>query len=342
MAAKLPQRTLGRNGPQIPALGFGLMGLSSFYGVPTPDAERFALLDQAHELGCVHWDSAALYGDSEELLGKWFQRTGKRGDIFLATKFGNHVTPDGGREIRNDSEYIHMAVVKSLERLKTDYIDLLHRFSGKTPVEEIVATMKEYVTSGKVKYLGLSECTASTLRRACKIHPIHAYQIEYSPFSLDIEKPETALLSTCRELGIATVAYSPLGRGMLTGQYTSIDDFDANDFRRSIPRFAAENFGKNLQLVEVLKGIAGKKGCTPGQLSLAWLMYQGPDIFPIPGTKKVKYLEENIGAMGVSLTVEEERAIRKAVEGAEVWGTRVAETLMGGLVMDTPELVGGE
>ncbi|KAL8979362.1 MAG: hypothetical protein Q9205_005290, partial [Flavoplaca limonia] len=242
MAAKLPQRTLGRNGPQIPALGFGLMGLSSFYGVPTPDAERFALLDRAHELGCVHWDSAALYGDSEELLGKWFQRTGKRGDIFLATKFGNHVTPDGGREIRNDSD---------------------HRFSGKTPVEDIVATMKEYVTSGKVKYLGLSECTASTLRRACKIHPIHAYQIEYSPFSLDIEKPETALLSTCRELGIATVAYSPLGRGMLTGQYTSIDDFDANDFRRSIPRFSAENFGKNLQLVEVLKGIAGKKGCTP-------------------------------------------------------------------------------
>ncbi|KAL8960573.1 MAG: hypothetical protein Q9193_002749 [Seirophora villosa] len=340
MASKHPTRTLGRDGPQIPALGFGLMGLSSFYGVPTPDSDRFALLDRAHELGCVHWDSAALYGDSEELLGNWFERTGKRTDIFLATKFGNHVSPDGGREVRNDSEYIRMAVAKSLERLKTDYIDLLycHRFSGKTPVEEIVATMREYVTSGKVRYLGLSECTASTLRRACKIHPIHAYQIEYSPFSLDIEKRETALLETCRELGIATVAYSPLGRGMLTGQYTSIDDFDVNDFRRSIPRFSKDNFGRNLQLVEVLRGIADKKGCTTGQLTLAWLMCQGADIFPIPGTKKIKYLEENMGALEIRLTEAEERVIREAVEGAEVWGTRVAETLMRGLVMDTPEL----
>ncbi|KAI4267510.1 MAG: hypothetical protein LQ337_008313 [Flavoplaca oasis] len=226
--------------------------------------------NRANELGCVHWDSAALYGDSEELLGKWFQRTGKRGDIFLATKFGNHVTPDGGREIRNDSEYIHMAVAKSFERLKTNYIDLLYWHvvtrlfqSSRHQLAKIVATMKEYVTSGKVKYLGLSECTASTLRRACKVHPVHACQIEYSPFSLDIEKAETALLSTCRELGIATVAYSPLVRGMLTGQYTSINDFDVNDFRRSIPRFSAEDFGKNLQLVEVLKGIAGRKGCTP-------------------------------------------------------------------------------
>ncbi|KAI4098390.1 MAG: hypothetical protein LQ339_006445 [Xanthoria mediterranea] len=345
MATRLPTRTLGCNGPQVPALGFGLMGLSSFYGVPTPDSERFALLDRAHELGCTHWDSAALYGDSEELLGKWFQRTGKRKDIFLATKFGNHVTPDGGREIRNDSEYIHMAVAKSLERLQTDYIDLLycHRFSGKTPVEEIVSTMKEYIahSAGKVKYLGLSECTASTLRRACKIHPIHAYQIEYSPFSLDIEKEETALLATCRELGIATVAYSPLGRGMLTGQYTSIEDFDANDFRRSIPRFSQENFGRNLQLVEVLKGIAERKGCTSGQLTLAWLMCQGPDILPIPGTKKIKYLEENVGALKVHLTEDEEKVVREAVKGAEVWGTRVAATLMGGLVMDTPEIGAG-
>ncbi|KAI4113109.1 MAG: hypothetical protein LQ345_005844 [Seirophora villosa] len=319
MASKHPTRTLGRDGPQVPALGFGLMGLSSFYGVPTPDSERFALLDRAHELGCVHWDSAALYGDSEELLGNWFERTGKRTDIFLATKFGNHVSPDGGREVRNDSEYIRMAVAKSLERLKTDYIDLLY-------------------CSGKVRYLGLSECTASTLRRACKIHPIHAYQIEYSPFSLDIEKRETALLETCRELGIATVAYSPLGRGMLTGQYTSIDDFDVNDFRRSIPRFSKDNFGRNLQLVEVLRGIADKKRCTTGQLTLAWLMCQGADIFPIPGTKRIKYLEENMGALEIRLTEAEERVIREAVEGAEVWGTRVAETLMRGLVMDTPEL----
>ena len=193
-------------------------------------------------------------------------------------------------------------------------------------------------SSGVVKYLGLSECGTDTLRRASKIHPIAAYQIEYSPFSLDIEKPETSLLQTCRELGIATVAYSPLGRGMLTGQYKSIDDFDANDFRRSIPRFSKENFPKNIELVHLLKAIADKKNCTSGQLSLAWLMNQGDDIFPIPGTKKLHYLEENMGALDVELTPEEDRQIRQAVEGAEVYGTRVAETLMGGLVMDTPPL----
>lgn len=193
-------------------------------------------------------------------------------------------------------------------------------------------------SKGTVKYLGLSECGTDTLRRACKIHPIHAYQIEYSPFSLDIEKSETDLLRICRELGIATVAYSPLGRGMLTGQYKSLDDFDANDFRRSIPRFSRENFPKNLQLVQTLKEISDAKGCTSGQLSLAWLMNQGDDIFPIPGTKKIKYLEENMGALEVELTQEEDGKIREAVEGAEVYGTRVAETLMGGLVMDTPPL----
>ncbi|KAI4255384.1 MAG: hypothetical protein LQ352_002586 [Teloschistes flavicans] len=215
-----------------------------------------------------------------------------------------------------------------------------HRFSGKTPVEEIVSVMREYVLSGKVKYLGLSECTASTLIRASAIHPISAYQIEYSPFSLDIEKESTNLLSTCRSLGIATVAYSPLGRGMLTGRYKSLDDFDAEDFRRSIPRFSDANFSKNLELVDTLKKVAENKGCTSGQLSLAWLMKQGGDIFPIPGTKKAGYLEENMGSLGVELTEKEDREIRKAVEGAEVWGTRVAETLMGGLVMDTPPLNG--
>ncbi|KAL9611870.1 MAG: hypothetical protein Q9167_003524 [Letrouitia subvulpina] len=380
MPMKMRTHALGKKGPQVPALGLGLMGLSckilhtlsmlgleqkltnyqAFYGVPTPDEERFHFLDRAYELGCVHWDSAALYGDSEELLGRWFQKTGKREEIFLATKFGNHVTSDGGREIRNDREYIHAAVAKSLSTLQTEYIDLLywhvmsslksahkncftdallsHRFSGKTPVEEIVATMKEYVDCGKVKYLGLSECGQDTLRRACKIHQIQAYQIEYSPFSMDIEKPETGLLDTCRELEIATIAYSPLGRGMLTGQYQSINDFDNDDFRRSIPRFSKENFPKNLQLVHSLKTIADKKGCTSGQLSLAWLINQGNDIFPIPGTKQIKYLEENMGALNVKLTGEEDREIRQAIERAEVYGTRVAETLMGGLVMDTPSV----
>ncbi|OTB03017.1 hypothetical protein M426DRAFT_322243 [Hypoxylon sp. CI-4A] len=340
MSSNVQTRQLGRNGPQIPALGLGLMGLSSFYGTPPPDEERLKFLDRAHELGCTHWDSAALYGDSEVILGKWFQRTGKRKDIFLTTKFGNHVTPDGGREINNEPDYIRQSVAESLRRLQTDYIDLLycHRFSGKTPVEDIVKTMAEFIESGQVRYIGLSECGVDTLQRASKVHQISAYQIEYSPFSMDIEQPEVGLLKTCRELGIATVAYSPLGRGMLTGQYKSIDDFDENDFRRSIPRFSKENFDKNIQLVNTLKSIADKKNCTSGQLTLAWMMSQGDDIFPIPGTKKIKYLEENWGANDVTLTPEEVSEIRKAIELAEVHGTRVAGHLMGALLMDTPPL----
>ena len=196
-----------------------------------------------------------------------------------------------------------------------------------------------FQSSGKAKYLGVSECGVDTLRRAVKIHPIQAYQIEYSPFSTDIENPEVGLLATCRELGIATVAYSPLGRGILTGQYRSVDDFPEDDFRRTIPRFSTqENFDKNLVLVDVLQKIADKKNCTSGQLTLAWMMKQGLDIFPIPGTKKIKYLEENLGAYDVSLTEEENMEVRRAIDNAEVTGTRVAEHLMGALIMDTPPL----
>ncbi|KAK3300369.1 putative aldo-keto reductase [Chaetomium fimeti] len=331
-------RRLGRDGPYIPALGLGLMGLSSFYGSPPPDEERLAFLDRAYELGCTHWDSAALYGDSEELLGKWFARTGKRDEIFLATKFGNKVSSDGGRAIRNDPEYIRQSVTESLERLQTDHIDLLycHRFSGETPVEEIVATMKEFIDAGKVRYLGFSECGVDTLERGSAVHPIAAYQIEYSPFSMDIEDPSVGLLACCRRLGIATVAYSPLGRGMLTGQYKSPDDFEPGDFRRTIPRFSAANFDRNLQLVRTLEGLAERKGCSSGQLTLAWMMRQGEDIFPIPGTKKVRYLEENLGAYAVELSDEEDALVREAIARTEIVGTRVAEHLMGALVKDTP------
>ncbi|GAB1321072.1 hypothetical protein MFIFM68171_11282 [Madurella fahalii] len=338
-STSIPIRQLGRNGPTIPIQGLGLMGLSTFYGALPPDEERLRLLDRAHELGCVHWDSAALYGDSEELLGRWFERTGKRNDIFLATKFGNYVRPDGGREFRNDPEYIRMAVKESLRRLKTDYIDLLycHRISGKTPIEDVVETMKEFVLSGQVRYLGISECGADTLRRASKVFPIHAYQIEYSPFSMDIEQPGIDLAKTCRELGIAIVAYSPLGRGMLTGQYKSPDDFVEGDFRRAVPRFSAENFPRNMQLVDKIKAIADRKGCTPGQLTLAWMMKQEM-VFPIPGTKRIKYLEENFAANDVYLTLtdEEEKEIREAIEKAEVHGTRYPVVMMGALVKDTP------
>ncbi|KAH6627352.1 NADP-dependent oxidoreductase domain-containing protein [Chaetomium tenue] len=347
----IPTRQLGRDGPTIPILGLGLMGLSSFYGTPPPDEERFKLLDRAHELGCVHWDSAALYGDSEDLLGKWFERTGKRKDIFLATKFGNYVRPDGGREFRNDPEFIRGAVKEALRRLKTDYIDLLycHRISGKTPIEDVIETLKEFVDSGQVRSIGLSECGADTLRRAARILPIRAYQIEYSPFSMDIEQPgpplpgssnndpSLSLLQTCRDLGIAVVAYCPLGRGMLTGRYTSRDDFAEGDFRRAVPRFSAENFPRNMELVREMERVAARKGCSSGQLTLAWLMRQ-EGVFPIPGTKRVGFLEENWGANGVFEGLEggEKREIREAVERAEVWGTRYPEAMMGGLVKDTP------
>ena len=187
--------------------------------------------------------------------------------------------------------------------------------------------------------MGVSECGTDTLRRAVKIHPIQAYQIEYSPFSIDIENPEVGILATCRELGIATVAYSPLGRGIMTGQYKSVDDFDEDDFRRTIPRFATKkNFDKNLELVNLFKEIADKKGCSTGQLTLAWMMNQGLDIFAIPGTKKIKYLEENLGAYNVSLTEDEDKELRSAVDHAEVAGTRVASHLMSALLMDTPPL----
>ncbi|RYP69279.1 hypothetical protein DL769_005300 [Monosporascus sp. CRB-8-3] len=305
-----------------------------WYGAAPPDEERLAFLDRAHQLGAVHWDSAKLYGDNEELLGKWFQRTGKRKD------FGINVHDDGRWETRNDPAYIRHAVADSLRKLQTDYIDLLycHRISGKTPVEEMVAAMKEFVDAGKVRYLGLSECGVDTLRRAVKVHPIHAYQIEYSPFDRHIEKPEVGLLQTCRELGIATVAYSPLGRGMLTGQYTCANDFEQADIRRFLPRFSDENFPKNIKLVNTLKEIAASKKCTPGQLTLAWIMSQGDDIFPIPGTKKIRYLEENLGALALQLTDEENQRVRGAIDGAEVHGTRVLEPQLGALVRDTPPL----
>ncbi|KAI9880984.1 MAG: hypothetical protein M1830_009478 [Pleopsidium flavum] len=340
MPPQLPTRQLGKNGPQVTALGFGGMGLSAFYGKPTPDEERFGVLDRAYELGELHWDSADVYGDNEDLIGKWFKRTGKRNEIFLATKFGNVFTPDGNRTIKSDPEYVKEACAKSLKRLGIETIDLYycHRLDGKTPIEKTVQAMAELKKEGKIKYLGLSECSSTSLRRAHAIHPISAVQIEYSPFSLDIEDPQINLLSTCRELGVAVVAYSPLGRGFVTGQYKSRDDFEEDDFRRLSPRFSEENFPKNLKLVDEIAALAKSKGCTPGQLTLAWLLKQGNDIIPIPGTKKVKYLEENLAALKVDLSKDEVAEIRKAVENAEVHGGRYPEAMAGALFADTPPL----
>ncbi|KAI9734710.1 MAG: hypothetical protein M1818_006697 [Claussenomyces sp. TS43310] len=337
---QLPTRKLGKNGPQIVALGFGTMGLSAFYGKTASDEERFKVLDKAYELGATNWDSADIYGDSEDLLGKWFKRTGKRDEIFLATKFANKSNPAGQRAVDSSPEYCIEACKKSLQRLGVDSIDLYycHRLDLKTPIEKTVEAMAQLKKEGKIKYLGLSEVSSESLRRACKVHHIDAVQIEYSPFSMDIEDPKIALLKTCRELGVAVVAYSPLGRGFLTGQYKSRDDFEDGDFRKVSPRFSEENFPLNLKIVDRVVELAKKKGCTPGQLTLAWLLAQGDDIIPIPGTKKIKYLEENMAALDVKLTDEENRDIRAVIEKAEVQGDRYAENGMGMLLADTPPL----
>ena len=227
---------------------------------------------------------------------------------------------------------------KSLKRLGVSTIDLYycHRLSGKVPIEDMVKAMAELVKEGKVKYLGLSECSSESLRRAHKVHPISAVQIEYSPFTMDIEDPQIKLMETCKELGVAIVAYSPLGRGFVTGQYKSPDDFEDGDFRKMSPRFSKDNFPKNLKLVDQLAAIAKKKGCTTGQMTLAWLLAQDPLVIPIPGTKKIKYLEENLGALDVKLTSDENTEIRKAIEAAEVHGSRYPEAMMGILFGDTP------
>lgn len=340
MSSQVQLRQLGKNGPRVPALGFGAMGISVGYGAAEGDEDRFKVLDRAYELGQTFWDSADVYGDSEELIGKWFKRTGKRDEITLATKFGAVLQQDYSLAINSDPEYAKEACAKSLKRLGVDTIDLYycHRVDGKTPVEKTVQAMAELKKEGKIRYLGLSEVSSATLRRAHKIHPIAAVQVEYSPFTTDIEDPHIALLQTCRELGVAVVAYSPLGRGFLTGQVKSRDGFEPGDARLGFPRFSEENFPKNLELVDTVGGLAKKKGCTPGQLSLAWLLAQGGDIIPIPGTKKIKYLEENWGALEVVLTEQEEKDIRAAVDRADVHGDRYPELATAQLLADTPEL----
>jgi aryl-alcohol dehydrogenase-like predicted oxidoreductase len=317
------------------------MGLSAFYGDIKPDNERFAVLDKAYELGDHFWDTADAYNDNEDLIGKWFKANpGKREKIFLATKFALRPKADGSPDIDSTPEWAKEACAKSLERLGVQSIDLYycHRLDLKTPIEKTVQAMAELKNEGKIKYLGLSEVSSESLRRAHKVHPITAVQVEYSPYALEIESEQFQLLKTARELGVAIVAYSPLGRGMVTGTIRSPDDFDEGDFRKFAPRFSAENFPKNLELTDRLGEIAKKKGCTSSQLVLAWELAQGEDIFPIPGTTRVARLEENIGSMEVKLTEEENKAIRKYCEEADVAGERYPAAFSTWLFSDTPPL----
>ena len=269
---------------------------------------------------------------------RWFKRSGKRSEIFLASKFANIRRPDGTSAVNNDPEYIKQACTKSHKRLGLeagDAIDLYycHRIDPDQPIEITVQTMADLKKDGKIKHLGLSECSAETLRRACKVHHISAVQVEYSPFSMDIE--QIGLLDTCRELGVAVVAYSPLSRGFLTGTIKSYDDFEPDDRRRMMPRFSKENFPNNMVLVDKITELAKKKNATAGQLTIAWLMAQGDDIIPIPGTSKYKNFDENMGALKIKLSSEENAEIRKAVDGAEVTGGRYPSAMVKNLLVDT-------
>jgi aryl-alcohol dehydrogenase-like predicted oxidoreductase len=296
---------LGSQGLKASQLGLGCMGMSDFYG-SFDDTESIKVIHRAIDLGVNFLDTADMYGPhtNEILVGKALKE--KRNQVVLATKFGILRDPANPslRGTNGKPDYVFKACDASLKRLNVDAIDLyyLHRVDPATPIEETVGAMAELVKQGKVKALGLSEVSAATLQKANKIYPITALQTEYSLWS---REPEEELLNVCKELGIAFVAYSPLGRGFLTGQIKKFEDFEATDFRRTSPRFQGENFQKNLDLVNKLEAIALKKGCTASQLAIAWVMAQGEYIFPIPGTKKIKYLEENVGAINVKLTKEE-------------------------------------
>jgi aryl-alcohol dehydrogenase-like predicted oxidoreductase len=296
----MEKRTLGRQGLQASAIGLGCMGMSEFYG-PTDEAESIATIHRALDLGVTFLDTADMYGPfaNERLVGKAIK--GRRDEVVLATKFGNERRADGSWVgVNGRPEYVRTACNASLERLGVEVIDLYyqHRVDPTVPIEDTVGAMAELVKQGKVRYLGLSEAAPATIRRAHAVHPISALQTEYSLWTRD---PEDEILATVRELGIGFVAYSPLGRGFLSGRFKDRDDFPAGDYRPNSPRFQGENFDKNRRLVAEIEKVASEVGATPAQVALAWVLAQGEDVVPIPGTKQRRYLEENVGALAIRL-----------------------------------------
>ena len=318
------KRRLGTQGLETSALGLGCMGMSEFYGT-ADEGEAIATIHRALELGVNFLDTADAYGPfkNERLVGRAIKD--RRDEVVLATKFGSVRNEQGERlGIRGDREYVLAACNASLERLGTEHIDVYyqHRVDPNTPIEETVGAMAELVEQGKVRYLGLSEAAAETIRRAHAVHPISALQTEYSLWTRDVEDE---ILPAIRELGIGLVAYSPLGRGFLSGRIHSVDDLDASDFRRANPRFQGENFQKNLDLVERVEELAASKGCTAAQIALAWALAQGEDIVPIPGTTRVKNLEENVSALDVELSDEDLRDLEAVFPKGAAAGDRYAD-----------------
>lgn len=323
----MEKRTLGRTGLQVSAVGLGCMGMSEFYG-PHDEAESIAVIHNAIESGVTFLDTADIYGNghNEELVGRALR--GRRDEVVLATKFGNLRTQDGSFiGVNGRPEYVRSACEASLQRLSVDRIDLYyqHRVDPDTPIEDTVGAMADLIREGKVRFLGLSEAGPQTLKRAQAVHPITALQTEYSLWSRD---PEHQILPVIRELGIGFVAYSPLGRGFLTGQIKRVEDLAPDDWRRRSPRFQGENFQRNLQLVAEIESIAGEKKCTPSQLALAWALARGKDIVPIPGTKRVHYLKENIGALQVRLSAEDLQRIDRVFSYGAASGGRYPEAAM--------------
>ena len=323
---QIGKRRLGRDGPEVSAIGLGCMGMSEFYGSGN-DQESIATLHHALDRGVTFLDTADMYGPftNEELVGRAIKD--RRGEVFLATKFGIVRGPDGQRAIRGDVDYVRSACEASLKRIGVDTIDLYyqHRVDPGVPIEETVGAMARLKEEGKIRFLGLSEAGAQTIRTAHAVHPITAIQTELSLWSRDAE---TDILPTVRELGIGFVAYSPLGRGFLTGQIKSPSDLAEDDWRRTVPRFSAENFGKNLELVGEVERLAADESCTAAQLALAWVLARSDDIVPIPGTKRVRYLDDNIGALDVRLSDDDLARLDAILPPGAAAGERNTEAAM--------------